>query len=300
MSIEMTREQKLFWEADACGKDAKKAYELFLMAAELWRKRNRYCSAGWAMNRAFYHAVDDDLQISCIRQASEDFLISIKTMPEDSCESLNALCKISFLIGVSRKSQGFLRQELAQRLFNQHSNTRNAENYLLKGFYFRTNFEEIWEVSFPDHEITSGVEGWGNPEGKTSMSCKGAFYMFLDTGDYIGAQHIIDLHPQWFNSPRLRGWKAGIEGFLSNENREGKFAEAEEAFGKGEQRSEKVGVDKKREIHITNDFLLSRHFGARKLVERARNNLSQAKDFIGTAAKMLDGREFAFVCDEMT
>jgi hypothetical protein len=301
MCIEMTNEQKLFWEADACqSKDETKSYRLFLQAARGWRERGKYCGAGMAHSRAFFCAPVDKDKTVCVQQAGEDFLASIRSLPQDSNESLTALCKVSYLIGIPRRQQGSLRQEFGRRLLTYYGKSDHAENYLLKGLYLITNLEKMWEIEFPATEITSGYEGWSNPAGTISIACSGAFNMFLDAGDYHRAQKIIGMHPEWFHSPKLRGWKAGLAGFLATDDREQKYAEAERAFGEGEPGREEAGPDGKKTIRITNDFLMARYFGARKLVEKARGNLANAQNLIIEAARMLDGQEFFFFADEMT
>lgn len=118
--------------------------------------------------------------------------------------------------------------EFAQRLVQCFEADENRENYLVRGFIVETDFENRFELEFPDYEVDWAVSSGGLFGLRFHLPS--AFSLFRYLGDYELTKQIVDDCPDAFTTPGLRGWRAAVEGIVSPTSASERFLEAAEAF----------------------------------------------------------------------
>src|SRR5438105_4455649 len=101
---------------------------------------------------------------ACAREALLDFQRCDAEGPPCSPESLLALHRRAlelhrYTVDVP---PGALWEELGYRLFTFYSDSPNAENYLVRGLFFRSNLDGEWEPEFPSCEVDPSFHSWGS------------------------------------------------------------------------------------------------------------------------------------------
>jgi hypothetical protein len=118
--------------------------------------------------------------------------------------------------------------ELAQRLVTCFRASPERDNYLVRGVIIETDLAGTFEAELTDHEVSWGVTSggtWG-----LQFHVPSAFTLFRYLGDYDLAQQVIDLCPDAFTTPGLRGWKAAVRGLIQPSSAPERFSEAADAF----------------------------------------------------------------------
>jgi hypothetical protein len=65
--------------------------------------------------------------------------------------------------------------ELAQRFLTYFADSKNADNYLVRGILLFTDLEGDWRIEFPNHEVAYGGESFGN---EVVLGVPSAFHLF--------------------------------------------------------------------------------------------------------------------------
>jgi hypothetical protein len=205
-------------------------------AAHEWRNAGRYFSAGYSMSVAGHVAWGTAEIDSVLAQSVQDYRDCVRREVPDSLESLTALVlwssELRYLEPQGAATQvDVLREELAQRLITNFSQSPNAESYLVKGIYTKTDLDGRWEALLPvsGSHTESGLNISGDGQ-SISISIPSAFDLLVALGDYQGARNIIEICPNGFVTPGLRGRKSAVNGFVNPVTAVEHFRMASKAF----------------------------------------------------------------------
>jgi len=238
----MNTAHELFWKSMDILKTNltdKEAFNLLMLASSLWEGDEQYFYAGCAMsNAARIVGIEEENEKICLISALENYHKCIDAAPTSSLEGLAALIKLgnelhNFSWRLQDKTKircmaDELYEELGHRLMAHYAESPKIENYLVKGVILKTDFQGNWEPLFPDYEVQWGVERYSKQVMKFNLPS--AFHIFVNLCDYQGGEKIIELCPDAFISPGLRGWKAAVRGFSNPELAPEMFEEAGNAF----------------------------------------------------------------------
>ena len=272
--------------------------------ASQWREEENHFAAGFAMQKAMYGAWGDPEEMySIFIAAVHDFENCVNSQPPESHASLAALLQInsllrraSWMFGIDRtklrvESESVF-EELGQRLISYYKNSPRKVGYLVTGVNLRTDLASSWEPTFPEYEVTIGEEQWGG--GFLTLNLPSAFQIFVQLGDYEGANDVITECPEGFATPGLRGWKAAVQGLMTPSEAPEKFAEAADAFA-GDRLPVDENLRKTRGSWSSiNVDLWAKYFRSRSTLALAIRNPERVRELIREAADALQGTEWGW------
>ncbi len=121
-----------------------------------------------------------------------------------------------------------LLQDLAGRLVRCSIDSPDRAGYLVGGLVIDASFTGDWAVGFPP----DAVDGSMAPSNASlvRINVPAAFQCYLRLADYVGAQMVVELCPEAFNSASLLGWKAVVRGHVWPEDAVEAFQEAAHHF----------------------------------------------------------------------
>jgi hypothetical protein len=128
----------------------------------------------------------------------------------------------------SRQRARSLLEELAQRLVTCFQNHPDRTGFLVRGVIVETDLVHRFEAQLTEHEVD-----WSITTGDRSMlrlRLPSAFTLLNYLGDYELANQVVDLCPDAFTTPGLRGWRSVVQGLARPELAAERFAEAADAF----------------------------------------------------------------------
>jgi hypothetical protein len=194
----------------------RQALKPLLEVAELWRKERRFFSAAICMIDAVHAAWGTNEVHDCLNQVLIDFKASVDSEPPYSLEAIASLhtwlLQLHY-VDVEQRSRpaSLLQQEMAERLLRYHGDSAERDSYLVRGFFLSTDLDGNWNPSFPNFEVYGGARTKSGAD--LTMSIPSAFRLFVQVGDYGGAQDIVSRCDTAFTTPGLKGWKLAIAGF---------------------------------------------------------------------------------------
>src|SRR5439155_7348994 len=98
-----------------------------------------------------------------------------------------------------------LESELSQRLLTHFMDSKNADNYLVKGIVVVTDLDGQWNVQFPEYEVALNSEQLGE---EAILNIPSAFRLFVYGRDWSGAHEIVKTRKDAFTTSGLMGWRA--------------------------------------------------------------------------------------------
>jgi hypothetical protein len=273
--------------------------ELFLNAGSYWRAAGQHCLAGYAMTCAIHAAWGNGPQlVACVTAAMRDFKNCLDASSRESLDALVAIQKWIYLLHHldDAKTAGYLcrslQEEYANRLLTSFRNSPNAASYLVRGFVASTDIDEVWNPIFPEYEVSAGAEQLGS--GKLTISLPSAFMLFIAVGDYHGAQRVVELCPDEFDTPGLKGWQLATRGFLNPEDSPELFAQAACEFADDTLLSFSE-LRKGRVWSSINVDLWCKYFRARASLARTVREQDRVNELIKSAAAVLEGVDSGLV-----
>lgn len=294
----MNTAHELFWKSMDILKTNptdKEAFNLLMLASSLWEGEEQYFYAGCAMsNAARIVGIEEEKEKNCLISALENYHKCIDAAPTSSLEGLASLIKLgnelhSFSWRLQDKTKircmvDELYEELGHRLMAHYAESPEIENYLVKGVILKTDLQGNWEPLFPDYEVQWGVEKYSKQV--IEFNLPSAFHIFVNLCDYQGAEKIIELCPDAFISPGLRGWKAAVRGFSTPEVAPDMFEEAGNSFLEDTMPDD--GDLSKRGGHwsSTNIELWGKYFLSRSALAKAVHDSSRLNEHIRAAANI--------------
>jgi hypothetical protein len=302
----MSTTSELFWKAMGRGlikPGDKEALQLLMDAASHWREDGKYFNAAYAMSSAVHAACGDEEQVNfCIGAALQDYQHCVEAQDSCSHESFAALIKWSAeflpIYYSESKKAGILQfkkslwEELGQRLLTCYGNSSHAENYLVRGILLESDLQRDWEPSFPIFEVRWGEERRG--KGVVTINLPSAFHLFVALGDYQGAQAVIELCPDAFTTPGLRGWRAAVRGFVKSDEAPERFDEAANAFAEDCLPSNEDLIQCGGSWSSVNTDLWSKYFRSRSALATAVREPNRVKELVRTAAEAVQGTEYGW------
>ena len=278
--------------------------------AESWLQRNNHFGAGYTSERAMKGFWGDpERMYSCWVTSLRDYETFVANQATDSIQSLAGLAKLTSLLhrmswtfdvntsSKFRTKSNEFRDDLAHRLVTFFGNHPCSDSYLVKGVIVKTDLGAFWDVEYPEFEVDSSLEAFGN--GILNLSIPSAFELYVRLTNYQGAQAIIDRCPKAFTTPGLRGWKSAVQGFLHPLKSPEYFFEAAEAFAQDVAPS-RGELKNRQSWRSENRDLWSKYFRSRSSLASAVREPNRVRHFISEAALAVDGTEFGWHSGEVS
>jgi len=128
--------------------------------------------------------------------------------------------------------------------------------------------------------------------GKLEQHLPSAFLIFRYLGDYQGAKSVVDLCPDAFTTPGLRGWKAAVRGLLGEGDVATSFREAADAFGEDQPPiTHEDMLQRGGEWSSINISLWTPYFRGRSFLASAVQEPDRVPEFVARAADAIPNRE---------
>lgn len=241
---------------------------------------------------------DVDVSTSCSVAAIKEFQSAVDAPEAHPLEqvaslwmSLNEIAMSGSWLDPDDSMYQAVRSAIAQSLVLIAERTENAtarDGFLIRGFLLTTDFDGIWSTEFPELEI-QGASMTRAGDTAITLSVVSAFRYYVDGGDYVAAGSIASQYPLAFTTPGLRGWRAGVSGFLNEDVAVAEFANAaaELALDSPNDARHSAGLS----WNSSNRDLWSKYFQARSIVAEIVTSPSRAEELLSRAQEALKGTE---------
>ena len=256
-------------------------------------------AAGYILQQCTTFAWGDiDVTTSCSVAAIKEFQEAIEAPGAQPLEQvaslwmcLNEIAMTGSWLDPDDSMYRSVRSAIAHALMQIAGRAEDAtarEGFLIRGFLLTTDFDGNWSTEFPELEIQGASM---SSAGGTAMTLGvvSAFRYYIDSGDYVAAGSIASQCPEAFTTPGLRGWRAGVSGFLNQGSAVATFADAaaELALDLPTEARQRVGLS----WNSSNRDLWSKYFLARSIVAEIITSPSRADEWLGQAQESLKGTE---------
>jgi hypothetical protein len=191
-----------------------------------------------------------------------------------------------------------LTSEFGYRLCKQYAKSDHADNYLVRGIHIATNRDGYWETIFPEYEVRLGFEQTGS---NLLLNISSAFNAFVSNREWQAANEIINLCPNAFTSPGLKGWRAVTLGNIHPKDALARFDEAADAFEADTlPANEEERVRQGGSWSGANQQLWSKYFRARARLVESIQNPENVRQLLDQASSALLGTDAGFVSSEVS
>lgn len=207
--------------------------------AGLLERRQLFLAAGYAYDHAAHAAINKGVYkraYECARSAWRCYQQALETQPLEPLRRVVALLLAGMLIrqeflfgpGPKPEAQSNLALELAQTLATSFRRREDRSQCLVVGATIETDLLDRFEVKAANRETRWGCSLW--TPSRLRLDVPSPFTLARYLGDYQLAHELIELCPDAFGTPALRGWRAAMLGHADPDSAAGHFFEAASAF----------------------------------------------------------------------